>query len=746
MKVIKSIVLFVAVALILPFSAQASRGLKPTYLSPSGNTVAGVNWLFVIGINDYGTWPKLQTAVNDATSLRNVLLDRYRYDREHILELYDREATRQNIIGNLRFLAKNIRANDSLVIFYAGHGHIDSITKAGSWIPVNSDMENSASWISNHEIKQYLTVDAIKAKHILLVSDSCFSGDFFRGKRGKLPAVTPAVIKKAYKLTSRQAIASGGLEPVSDAGFGNNSVFSHFFIKTIKENLDPFITPSGLFPDIKAGVAENAEQFPTFGTLTGSGGQQGGEFVFFLKQDTQLKDLSSVAAEKSKELERLKKLEQEEILARTREKAEIAQRKDEIAGLDAQIAAMNKRLGTTSERKDDSLKAMLMMVRQKEEQQTKLDALKQKKAAETATRQTEIIRLKRVAADKERAELKSDIRDYNEIVSSDYGLDMADSAWQFLVKKYPVQAEGVKKGDVKTLASPGTLTINASPRNASIRFDMVDSGYVEGMALDPGEYHVTVSAEGHYSKRVSIHMKAGRSNRVYVDLERGFENSVGMTFVYIKPGTFKMGSRKSSDYAKPAHNVTLTKGFYMQTTEVTQKQWTQVMRTNPSINQDCGGECPVEHVSWNDAKEFIKRLNRQEGTDAYRLPTEAEWEYACRAGSTTPFANGNSLDDMGWYGKYGQLGNQTHPVAEKKANNWGLFDMHGNVQEWCEDWHDDYGKAHLTDPSGPSRAMHRVQRGGDTSSSDESCTAAVRDYGNPEHGFLYDGFRLVKSP
>jgi len=746
MKVIKSIVLFVAVALILPFSAQASRGLKPTYLSPSGDTVTGANWLFVIGINDYGTWPKLQTAVNDATSLKNVLLERYRYDQEHVIELYDNEATRQNIIGNLRYLAKNIQANDSLVIFYAGHGHIDSITKAGSWIPVNSDMDNSASWISNHEIKQYLAVDAIKAKHILLVSDSCFSGDFFRGKRGKLPAVTPAVIKKAYKLTSRQAIASGGLEPVSDAGFGNNSVFSHFFIKTLKENSDPFITPSVLFPDIKAGVAENAEQFPTFGTLTGAGGQQGGEFVFFLRQDTQLKDLSSVAAEKAKELERLRKLEQEEILATTREKAEIAQRKDEIAALDTQIAAMNKRLGTTSEKEDDSLKAMLTMVRQKEEQQTKLDALKQKKAAETATRQAEIIRLRRQAAEKERAELQSDIRDYNEIVSSDYGLDMADSAWQFLVKKYPVQAEGVKKGDVKTLASPGILKIHVSPRNAGVRFDMMDRDYVEGMTLDPGDYDVTVSAEGHYSKRVSIHMKAGRTNRVYVDLDRGFENSIGMTFVYIKPGTFKMGSRKSSDYAKPVHNVTLTKGFYMQTTEVTQGQWKDVMRTNPSHNVECGDECPVETVSWKDAKEFIKRLNRKEETDKYRLPTEAEWEYACRANSSASNPKDASLADVAWFKDSDLWVWGTQPVAKKKPNTWGLYDMHGNVQEWCEDWNENYPKEHLTDPSGPSTGIHRIQRGGDAGSSEESCTAAVRDYGNPERGFLYDGFRLVRNP
>ena len=141
-----------------------------------------------------------------------------------------------------------------------------------------------SAWISNNDIKNYLRVDAIKAKHILLVSDSCFSGDFFRGHRGKLPEVTDEVVKRSYKLTSRQAITSGGLEPVSDAGFGKNSVFSHFLVKSLKENKEPFLVPSVFFANVKAGVAENAEQFPQFGSLKDTGGQQGGEFVLFLKQ------------------------------------------------------------------------------------------------------------------------------------------------------------------------------------------------------------------------------------------------------------------------------------------------------------------------------------------------------------------------------------------------------------------------------------------------------------------------------
>lgn len=248
-------------------SASNTRGLGVAPVSPTGQKVSGKQWLFVVGIDTYLEWPRLQTAVNDAKAVRDVLLDRYYFDQENLVELYDEEATRGNIIAKLRFLAEKVKEEDSLFIFYAGHGHLDQITKTGSWIPVESGTRDASAWISNNYIKSYLRVDAIKAKHILLVSDSCFAGDFFRGHRGKLPEVNDELIKRSYARTSRQAITSGGLEPVSDAGFGGHSVFSHFFLDSLKSNQAPFLIPSALFSQIKAGVVENAQQFPQFASL-----------------------------------------------------------------------------------------------------------------------------------------------------------------------------------------------------------------------------------------------------------------------------------------------------------------------------------------------------------------------------------------------------------------------------------------------------------------------------------------------
>jgi len=221
-----------------------------------------------------------------------------------------------------------------------------------------------------------------------------------------------------------------------------------------------------------------------------------------------------------------------------------------------------------------------------------------------------------------------------------------------------------------------------------------------------------------------------------------FTNSTGMTFVQIPAGTFMMGSpssepNRASDETQ--HRVTLTKPFYMQTTEVTQGQWKAVMGNNPSHFNSCGDSCPVEQVSWNDCQEFIRKLNQREGNGAYRLPTEAEWEYACRAGTTGPYYT--DLDRAGWYS--GNSNNRTHPVAQKTPNAWGLYDMHGNVYEWCQDWFGDYPGGSVTDPKGSSSGGSRVIRGGSWRLYARNCRSAYRCYNTPDVRNNNNGFRVA---
>ena len=199
------------------------------------------------------------------------------------------------------------------------------------------------------------------------------------------------------------------------------------------------------------------------------------------------------------------------------------------------------------------------------------------------------------------------------------------------------------------------------------------------------------------------------------------------------------------------HQVTLTQGFYMQITEITQGQWQALMGSNPSYFPSCGNDCPVEKVSWDDVQTFISKMN-QRGEGTYRLPTEAEWEYAARAGSTTAFANGGitgtdcgldpNLDAMGWYCYNSDK--TTHPVAQKQHNAWGLYDMHGNVWEWCQDWYGDYPTGLAIDPTGPVSGWSRAARGSSFELHADECRSAHRGAAEQFIRYYGCGARLVR--
>jgi formylglycine-generating enzyme required for sulfatase activity len=267
--------------------------------------------------------------------------------------------------------------------------------------------------------------------------------------------------------------------------------------------------------------------------------------------------------------------------------------------------------------------------------------------------------------------------------------------------------------------------------------------------LLPGKaYHVAVKAcdaSGFYCSDYSnIH-------DVIIPLVSTYKNSLGQEFKLIPAGTFTMGSPSGEPgrwiSEGPQHQVTLTQPFYMQTTEVTQAQWEAVMGWNPS--GECPA-CPVESVSWDDVQTYITKMNlRGEGT--YSLPTEAQWEYAARAGSTTAFYSGNitksegedpNLDAIGWYNWNSSI--KAHPVAQKTANAWELYDMSGNASEWCQDRYGSYASSAVSDPTGPSSGSHRVLRGGSWDDPAKYCRSAFRFSRGP--GFRGYGFRLLRQP
>ncbi len=216
-------------------------------------------------------------------------------------------------------------------------------------------------------------------------------------------------------------------------------------------------------------------------------------------------------------------------------------------------------------------------------------------------------------------------------------------------------------------------------------------------------------------------------------LGRGFGNE---QFVRIERGRFMMGSALDAD--NPPHEVTLSRDFWLQTTPVTQAQWKEVMGTEPS---QFGGDDlrPVEHVSWDDIQDFLRALAVATGR-AYRLPTDAEWEYACRAGTTGDLKG--DLDKLAWY--KGNSGGTTQPVATRPPNAWGLYDMHGLICEWVQDQYSPLTTARITDPQGAPFGTTRVIRGGSWFNNAIIARSAPRGSLNPTTRSNLNGFRLLR--
>jgi formylglycine-generating enzyme required for sulfatase activity len=286
--------------------------------------------------------------------------------------------------------------------------------------------------------------------------------------------------------------------------------------------------------------------------------------------------------------------------------------------------------------------------------------------------------------------------------------------------------------------------------------------------LTPGQYRVRVSKQDHEDWERQITLEEGAEEVLWAKLVRSTKSSTmsqsdvdrpsaakpkqkkawrdpmtGMAFAWVPEGCFQMGSNEGDSDEKPVHEVCVD-GFWMGKYELTQGQWKQIMGNNPSYFKK-GDNHPVETVSWNDVQGFIKKLN-SEGQGGFRLPTEAEWEYACRSGGKKEmYCGGNVLDRVAWYSK--NSGSKTHLVGKKAANGLGLYDMSGNVWEWVSDWYngDYYGKSPRNNPKGPREGSSRVIRGGGWGGGAGGCRSACRGDWPPGYRYYHLGFRLART-
>ena len=330
------------------------------------------------------------------------------------------------------------------------------------------------------------------------------------------------------------------------------------------------------------------------------------------------------------------------------------------------------------------------------------------------------------------------------------------------------------------VAQKQRLTIRYSPSSATV---LVDNKMVKGTngvaqtTLPVGQHSYIVACDGYESEEGMVKLKASAPSNLQITLSKEavatqqssvtqptvaqqpvvqptvtnsdnisipVKDGISIDMVRVEAGTFTMGAtaemKEPYDWEKPTHRVTLTNDYYIGKYEVTQALWQAVMGSNPSYFK--GNNLPVEQVSWDDCQKFISKLNRITGK-TFRLPTEAEWEYAARGGKKSrgyQYSGSSNLSDVAWYS-----GDVTHAVGTKQPNELGIYDMSGNVWEWCQDWYGAYSSSSLVNPTGANSGSDRVFRGGCWNFNAGYCRSSFRNFIAPDYRDFYLGLRLVLS-
>ena len=450
--------------------------------------------------------------------------------------------------------------------------------------------------------------------------------------------------------------------------------------------------------------------------------------------------------------------------------------------LEIRLAEEKRKQAQAEARQEEAAKAL---ARQKEKAQTRRSQ-QAKEAAERERLREEarLAELKRKQAEARLAQMQKEMTDAKKAAEAKALTEQREKARQARMEaerrqreeaEAAQEAERQRQREEATRNAKHSLTIKTTPGNARIRILNIGPRYQDGLKLKPDRYDIEVSKEGYKRHREWIELES-RDMVHLVDLDKiekktSYSNSyssggshsagdpwtdpvTGMEFMWVAKGCFQMGSPSSEEDRssnEKQHWVCLSNGYWLGKYEVTQGQWEKVMGNNPSSFK--GRRNPVEQVSWNDVQKFIEKLNSRSG-ETFRLPTEAEWEYAARAGTTTPFSFGNTIstEQVNYDGNYpygngrkGEYREKTVPVGSLPANRWGFHEMHGNVWEWVQDWYGDYPSDSVTDPTGARSGSDRVYRGGSWSDFALYCRSAIRIRSKP--GIRIDnlGFRLSRA-
>ena len=442
-------------------SGRSVEGVIRREVLPGMGDATGSYHLLSIGIDTYVDWPKLETARHGAESVAQVLTNEYAFfEPGNVRMLLDNDATENNILAELRDLANadRVAPEDSIVIYYAGHGHLDDLTGEGSWIPWDSDTENPGAWIPNVRIKTIIA--ATPARHVFLISDSCFSGDFFRlRQRGneKIPErgieiIANQEVDRKFRMRSRSGLSSGSIEPVMDGGADGHSVFTYFFLRALQGASEPFVLPQDLYYRVYNSVkASDAEQTPQFAPLSGTNGELG-QFVLFRKGgaviDKQLAEMRERNNRLEAQMKRITQEQEENARRQAEQEAELALLQEEI---NRKSREMSERTGVSTANGSDEFSELVANYTQlntvRANQAAQLQQLKEREAKLKAAQE----RIERERRAKELADAKAvfdqDYQAYTNLLASPFTQEEQKmTLWKAIAKKY-----GVVEADLEEL-------------------------------------------------------------------------------------------------------------------------------------------------------------------------------------------------------------------------------------------------------------------------------------------------------
>ncbi len=699
----------------------------------------GRNFLLAIGIDAYQHMGKLMNCVRDTKALIDILIAEYGFEEGQVITLFNDFASKENILEAFDQLSDKLTSEDNLVIYFAGHGYYKKNTKIGFLVPVDGKKGKNSSLIYNSVIRDYIR--GIPAHHIFLLVDSCFSGDLIMRSRKEEDwnKATESYAEKVDHKSSRWGLAAGRIEEVADGLAGNHSPFNQALISFFKTNRAKQFAVSELINHVSKITTYNSDQTPVGGILDKSG-HLGGEFVF-------------------KRVEKSRKAEPDPL------------QKDLMAWNQAKLT--------------HSLSAYRSYVKDYPEGEFR-------ELAESRIAQFSAISLR----DQDMAAWRKAKEQHNIEGYTAYLREFPEGEFKVLAERALMQQR--KKVQV---IQEETHRREKWEEYVEMTQNLLEEGAYEGaqQCLDEA-LAISKESEKEELEKLAKQIEERLNQKINISSYPLLEQ-LGIEMIRVEGGEFDMGSKDGHSNEKPIHKVKLS-NFEMGKHEITVKVFRKFIKETDyqtdadkdggsyvwngsewikkeGINwaYDVSGEKyiesdfdhPVIHISWNDAVRFCNWLSTKDNLEkaytiddneikmdvnakGYRLPTEAEWEYAARGGKLSKgytYAGSNNLNRVAWYES--NSGNRTHPVGQKQPNELGIYDMSGNVYEWCYDWYDNkYYKTcadqgTVPDPRGPDSGVRRVLRGGSWLNDASFCRVANRDNYLPDCRFSFFGFRLARA-